>query len=205
MPIIKYSLYELSKTKMKTVLYILLIWFAAYNVSAQSNSTTTLEKVQNASQTNKINTNSIAYHFNTLVISAYQEQAQHKIKEFYDYLNHYDTSTDPALDQELEHAIAQLLVSQEIQLPDFSNSVSSKTKLASFLGSTKAHAMRFSVLSFGATKTQDSYFECTYQLQVTHQQEAKTYALIQKVFLFPKHKQFGQTQKEVWELKLGDF
>ena len=50
-----------------------------------------------------------------------------------------------------------------------------------------------------------SSFDISYQLIVTNKSVTKTYNLTQKVYLFPLLKTFGSTQKNVWELKLGEF
>ena len=44
-----------------------------------------------------------------------------------------------------------------------------------------------------------------YQLLVTNKSVTKTYNLSQKVYLYPVVKTFGNTEKTVWELKLGEF
>lgn len=174
-------------------------------IVAQSNSSVSQEKVTSTNDLKKSNVQSISNNFNTLTIASYQQQSQNKIKEFFEYLNEYAQTTDEALSKELEKVLLQSLQNENLGFTNILNPAATKVSFATLLETVKKNNLRFSLFSFNTIKTQQSYFECEYSLQISQMDEVKQTKLTQKVYLYPYEKKFGQMQKQVWELKLGDF
>lgn len=148
---------------------------------------------------------SISANFNSKVIVAYANQSEQLITDFYAYLALYNQSETADLQKELDKSIQQMYVSETTLIEDFINGTNKKITLLQFLKYCKENKFVVSISNVQNTAINANNFDLKYQLLITNKSETKTYNLTQKVYLFPVVKNFGNTQKTVWELKLGEF
>jgi hypothetical protein len=153
----------------------------------------------------KKGTTSISANFNSKVIVAYANQGEKLITDFYNYITLYNQSETADLQKELDKSIQQMYVSQTTLIEDFINGTDKKITLVQLLQYCKENKFVITVNSIQNNAVNANNFNMKYQLLVTNKSETKTYNLTQKVYLFPVVKNFGSTQKTVWELKLGEF
>jgi hypothetical protein len=147
---------------------------------------------------------SISANFNSKVIFAYANQSERLIADFYAYLTLYNQSETADLQKELDKSIQQMFLSDTVLVEDFINGNNKKITLLQLLQYCKENNLVITVNAIQNKAVNANSFDMKYQLIVTNKSETKTYNLIQKVYLFPVVKTFGNTQKTVWELKLGE-
>ncbi len=187
---------------MKNLIYILL-FFPIFMIG-QSYSQKEEVSVAKEVSLKKGTMNSISANFNSKVILAYANQSEQIITDFYSYLNLYNQSETTDLQNELDKSIQQMFVSETTLIEDFINGTNKKITLLQLLKHCKENKFVVSINNIQNTSVNANNFDVKYQLLVTNKSETKTYNLTQKVYLFPKVKTFGITQKTVWELKLGE-
>jgi hypothetical protein len=187
---------------MKHLIYILL--FFPMFVIGQSTSQKEEVSVAKEVSLKKGAMNSISANFNSKVILAYANQSEQIITDFYSYLNLYNQSETTDLQNELDKSIQQMFVSETTLMEDFINGTNKKITLLQLLKHCKENKFVITVNTIQNKAVNATSFDMKYQLIVTNKSETKTYNLTQKVYLFPKVKTFGNTQKTVWELKLGE-
>lgn len=186
---------------MKNLIYIVL--FFPLFVIGQSNSQK--EEVSVAKElSKKAVASSISANFNSKVILAYANQSEQLIADFYAYLTLYNQSETADLQKELDKSIQQMFLSDTVLVEDFINGNNKKITLSQLLQYCKENKFVITVNTIQNKAVNANSFDMKYQLIVTNKSETKTYNLTQKVYLFPKLKTFGNTQKTVWELKLGE-
>jgi hypothetical protein len=192
---------------MKNIIYLLLL-FPVLTFS-QSNTTTTQENTS-AKQLNTnvtVNKSSIQNQFSNASIMEYQNQAISTIKDFYDYINLYQSSdVSNELKIEIDKSVQSLFLNNSIQLKNIFENSEKSISLDSFLNKCKNQAVVISASHFNQNNTtSDTYFTFTYNLQVTFNNKTTSQTITQKVYFFPSLKSFGDQQKNVWQLKLGEF
>lgn len=191
---------------MKHLIYILL-FFPIFMIG-QSSGNTNSQK-ENVSVEKELSKKSVATsisaNFNSKVIVAYANQSEQLIADFYNYLTLYNQSETTDLQKELDKSIQQMYVSQTTLIEDFINGTNKKITLLQLLQYCKENKFVVTVNTIQNNAVNANNFDIKYQLLVTNKSETKTYNLTQKVYLFPVVKNFGNTQKTVWELKLGEF
>src|SRR5690606_32423319 len=64
----------------------------------------------------------IKANFSEKSILAYQENSQHKIAEFYEYLTLYSNEKNPELRKQIQSNILSMVSSKEIEVLDFTDS-----------------------------------------------------------------------------------
>ena len=188
-------------------MYLFLLF--PFLVFGQSNSTTTQENTS----AKQLNTNvavkkvSIQNQFSNASIMEYQNQAINTIKDFYNYINLYHSSdVSNELKIEIDKSVQNLFLSNLIQLKNIFENSDSQLSLNAFLSKCKKQSVVISVSNFNQSKTiSDSFFTFQYTIQVTLNSNTTSHTLTQKVYFFPGEKQFGTTEKNVWQLKLGEF
>lgn len=192
---------------MKNLIYIVVFFPLLLIGQSTGNTNNHKEEVSVSQESLKkaASTNSIAANFNAKVIVAYSKQSEQLIIDFYNYLTLYNQSETTDLQKELDKSIIQMFLSETILIEDFINGTNKKITLLQFLQYCKENKFLFTVKSIQNTAVNANNFEMKYQLLVTNKLEMKSFNLTQKVYLFPVLKTFGNTQKTVWELKLGEF
>lgn len=192
---------------MKHLIYILFI-FPIFIYGQSSNKTETQKEAvsmdEQVSKKTMVST-SIADNFNEKVISAYANQSEQLIVDFYSYLSLYSQSETTELQNEIDKAIKQMYISNNVLIEDFIYETNKKITLLQLLKYCKENKFVFSITNIQNTSITVNNFDMNYQLLFTNKSETKVYNITQKVFLFPLEKQFGTNNKTVWELKLGEF
>lgn len=194
---------------MKKAMYLFLLF--PFLIFSQSNSTTTSNQESvSAKQLNTnaaVKMNSIQSQFSNASIVEYQNQAINTIKDFYNYINLYHSSEiTNELKVEVDKSIQNLFLTNSIQLKNVFDSTEKPISLNEFLSKCKKQSVIISVSNFNQSKTiSDSYFTFQYTIQVTLNSTTTSHTLTQKVYFFPGEKKFGTTEKNVWQLKLGEF
>jgi hypothetical protein len=187
---------------MKNLIYIAL--FFPMFVIGQSNSQKEEISV-NKELSKKALASSISANFNSKVILAYANQSEQIITDFYAYLTLYNQSETADLQKELDKSIQQMFLSDTVLVEDFINGSNKKITLLQLLQYCKENKFVITINTIQYKAVNANSFDMKYQLLVTNKSETKTYNLTQKVYLFPQVKSFGNKQKTVWELKLGEF
>lgn len=192
---------------MKNLIYIFILFPMFLIGQSSGTSDSQKEEVSLAKEVSlkKGAMNSISANFNSKVIFAYANQSEQLIADFYAYLTLYNQSETTDLQKELDKSIQQMFLSDTVLVEDFINGTNKKITLSKLLQYCKENKFVVTVNSIQNKAVNVTSFDMKYQLLVTNKSETKTYNLTQKVYLFPAVKTFGNTQKTVWELKLGEF
>lgn len=193
---------------MKQIIYYSLLIFPLFLFGQSSDiNQSQKETVSLTEEVSKktMNSNSIAVNFNAKVISAYANQSEQLITDFYAYLAMYSQSDTIDLYKELDTTITQLFLSDNVLVEDFITGSNQKITLLQALQFCKENKFVVSISDIQNTAVNENSFNIKYQLLVTSKSVTKTYNFTQKVYLFPVQKTFGSNKKTVWELKLGEF
>lgn len=192
---------------MKNLIYILL--FSPMLVIGQSSGNTDSQKesvlVAKESSKKQVFFSSITNNLNAKVVVAYANKSSEVITDFYNYLTLYNQSETLDLQKEIDQSIKQMYWSENVLIEDFINGTNKKITLLQFLQYCKENKFVVTVSNLQNTTVEANHFVMKYQLLVTNKSITKTYNLSQKVYLYPVLKTFGNTEKVVWELKLGEF
>lgn len=192
---------------MSKLLYIVLFFPMLMIGQSSGNTTVQEEKVASTHVSLKkaAPVNTISANFNAKVIVAYANQSSEIINDFYTYLSLYNQSETTELKSEIDKSILQLYVNSNTLVEDFINGTNKKITLLQLLQYCKDNKFVVTVSNIQNTAVHSNHFDISYQLLITNNSLTKTYNFTQKVYLFPVLKTFGNTQKTVWELKLGEF
>lgn len=192
---------------MKPLFYILLFFPMLLIGQSSGHTNAQEEKVSSTSEMTKkaLPANSIATNFSQKAIVAYANQSSQIITDFYSYLSLYNQSETAELKTEIDKSIQQLFVNPNILVEDFINGTNKKITLLQLLQYCKDNSYVITVSNIQNTAVHNNHFDIKYQLMITKNSQTKTYNFNQKVYLFPVLKTFGNTQKTVWDLKLGEF
>jgi hypothetical protein len=180
---------------MKNILYIVL--FFPIIAIAQNTSLPKNTEVKNT----------ITTTFSKPVILAYQEKAIASIQDFYTYINFYqNTENNTALEKELEKSIHYLFLNESVLVHNIFETNSKPISLLEFLQKCKEHKAQIKVSNFNQNQpSSDTYFTFTYDLAISIHEKISYQHITQKVYFFPSVKSFGEEQKNVWQLQLGEF
>lgn len=185
---------------MKNIIYLLLLFPVL--AFSQSNS------AENAStKTNATIKNTITSTFSKPTVLAYQEKAIASIIDFYNYINYYQTTEEnQLLEKEIDKSIKNLFLNGKLTVKDVFSESLNAIALEQFLNKCKSNKVKVFVSNFNQSKTiSDTYFTFTYDLEVTFKGKRTNQNITQKVYFFPGLKNFGDEQRNVWQLKLGEF
>lgn len=155
-------------------------------------------------QNSGMESKSIQTNFTKASIKAFQENSQHKLNEFYEYLNLYSKEKNEELKLQIKKNILHL-AQADIEIQDFMDNKSNLIDLDSFLSKIENKSYHFEIIS--ASKPIDlgiNQWINPYRLKVTQNGKALEFDLKQIIYFEPKQKQFGSHSKSVWELKLGN-
>jgi hypothetical protein len=185
---------------MKNLIYLLLLFPVL--AFCQSNSTK-----NTPTNTNLIVKSTITTTFSKPTVLAYQEKAVAIINDFYAYINFYKTTeNNQLLEKEIDNSIESLFLNENIIVKDVFLTNLNPITLKQFLKKCKLNKATILVSTFNQNNTtSDTYFTFTYNLQVTFNNKTTSQTITQKVYFFPSLKSFGDQQKNVWQLKLGEF
>jgi hypothetical protein len=180
---------------MKYIIYLLLL----FPVLAFSQS--------NSIEAKPTKTYSISATFSKPTVLAYQEKAVTTISDFYDYINFYKTAeNNKILEKEIDKSIENLFLNENIFVKDIFSENLNAISLEQFLKKCRLNKAKVLVSNFNQNNTaSDTYFIFTYTLQVNFNTKTTNQTITQKVYFFPGIKSFGDQQKSIWQLKLGEF
>jgi hypothetical protein len=192
---------------MKHLIYMFIFFpmFMFGQSSGNNNSQKESVSVDKESSKKRVFFSSIKDNLNAKVVVAYGNKSSEVITDFYNYLTFYNQSETADLQKELDKSIQQMFVSETTLIEDFINGTNKKITLLQFLQYCKENKFVVSVSNLQNTAVESNHFVMKYQLLVTNKSVTKTYNLSQKVYLYPVVKTFGNTEKVVWEIKLGEF
>src|SRR5690554_292984 len=151
---------------------------------------------------------SISSSFSPVEIEAYQESADKKIEDFYSYLNLLsDKYISQKVKTEIKEGILLLFKNNRLEVVDFISDENTRVSLSAFLDKVeKSESIRFKLIKKEDTVPELSidYWFSEYTVEVELNGEKYVNKISKKVNLSPVYKQFGNTYKEVWEIKLGE-
>jgi len=142
--------------------------------------------------------------FSMASLQAYQQNSDGKIRDFYHYLNLLSDTTDEALKRQLQQSIYALFEDHDIVVENPLAEESGRIPLSYLLENVFGRKITFALL--WVTPRQEfnqDYWIDDYLLQISNPESTRTVRLSQIVFLKPKIKSFGQSEKTVWNLSLG--
>lgn len=152
-------------------------------------------------------TSAIAMEFSAPSIAAYQESSQTKVIDFYQYLT---LLTEPGYTKELKTQIKESIYQQfggkQIELIDFTTEDPAKINLPQLLEKvSQLPKTTFTVVENHSSQVNfNEFWLNSYTLQIQTGTEKTTKTLQQKIYFHPQQKEFGNTNKEVWSLRLGE-
>jgi len=141
--------------------------------------------------------------FDKLTIQTYAVQGQLKVEELFEYLKLISLNgNSPELDKQLLQNIEQLF-SENIEQLD---GVDHKTTLYSakqWVNDWKNSKITVERLELNSSQLKHDHWLNQYQLIYKVNGKQKTARMEVQIFFYPELKSFGETKKEVWELKIG--
>ena len=147
----------------------------------------------------------IKANFSEKSILAYQENSQHKIAEFYEYMSLYSNEKNPELRKQIQSNILSMVSSKEIQVLDFTGSTTNLIDLSELLEKIKNQNYLFEIDEIKSSKNISSYeWGNSYKLKITKGKNTETRNISQSVIFEPLEKEFGTKSKLVWEMKLDE-
>lgn len=193
---------------MKKLIYIVL--FFPIFVMGQSSGQTTSQKESTSATHEKVQIDKTAgfiwNNFSKSAIKAYENRAIDKLNEFYSYLILLQDASSSDLQNELKQNIKQLLVDENLSFQNIIDFQNKKYTIDEILMQVVDKKLKFTMPIINQNPYMNhNDFEFTLTLKVELNNVSKQLNLTQKVFLFAAIKKFGDTQKEVWELKVGGF
>lgn len=157
------------------------------------------------SQSIGISTNELTIQnsFDKLTIQTYAAQGQSKVEELFEYLKLTALNENSSeLDEQLLQNIHQLFTEKIVQLV----SIDSKTRFYStqqWVNDWKNSKITVERLELVDSQLKNDHWLNQYQLIYKVNGKQKTARMEVQIFFYPELKSFGETKKEVWELKIG--
>lgn len=157
------------------------------------------------SQSIGISTNELTIQnsFDKLTIQTYAAQGQSKVEELFEYLKLTALNENSSeLDEQLLQNIHQLFTEKIVQLV----SIDSKTRFYStqqWVNDWKNSKIIVERLELAGSQLKNDHWLNQYQLIYKVNGKQKTARMEVQIFFYPELKSFGETKKEVWELKIG--
>jgi len=147
----------------------------------------------------------IKANFSEKSILAYQENSQHKIAEFYEYLTLYSNEKNPELRKQIQSNILSMVSSKEIEVLDFTDSATNLIDLSELLEKIKNQDYKFEIDEMESSENISLYeWENSYQLKISKGENFQIRSISQCIIFEPLEKKFGKKSKLVWEMKLDE-
>lgn len=149
----------------------------------------------------------ISSSFSPLEIEAYQESADKKIEDFYSYLNLLsDKSISEKAKAEIRENVFLLFKNNRIRIINFFTEENEKTTLSGFLDKIEKQPISYKLIPKKSSIPElfSNYWVSEYSVEITLNGEKSVKKISQIIYFNPVYKHFGNTQKEVWEIKLGE-
>lgn len=149
--------------------------------------------------------NSIQQQFSAGEINAYQQSSGKKTVDFYEYLTLYSQGTDPDLKKQLRQNIQNLFGSLSVNVVDMTSSEAALISLDELLKKIENKNYSFQLSrQYSSQVSEPDHWVNSYRVSVKIQGNENVAELSQKVYFTPVSKEFGETSKIVWELRLGE-
>ncbi|MEZ4853355.1 hypothetical protein [Flavobacterium sp.] len=176
---------------MKFTFYITVLFFISFFGFSQSVATPKLLAIES--------------NFSVESVKVYQNNANLKIEDFYNYLSLYSQeNTSEELKIEVKKNIFRLVENETILLSNFTIATDETILLLNFLAAINNKNYTFEVDAIQNTpSTEFNFWITNYQLKITQNKKVKIVNCSQKVFFKPVQKTFGSKQKEVWTVFLS--
>lgn len=146
----------------------------------------------------------IKANFSQKSIQVYQENSQHKLDEFYEYLTLYSTENDEELKNQIRENILSM-AEAEMVTPDFTDAANTNIGLEEFLSKIENRSYRFEIKSRQIPgEVGQNHWANPYVLAVSQNGETSEFEVEQTIYFEPIEKKFGSKTKTVWGIKLGD-
>lgn len=171
---------------------VLFVILSAISIQAQS------------SQSNTSST-AISANFSPISIKAYQESAELKVVDYYNYLELLSsTTTSEALKTEVRNALFSILKNQNIDVIDFTVEERKLVPLPELLEKINNKNYSFSVSESKNDNLLNASWDINYTLEIIQKNKKQSKKCVQKVYFSSSVKQFGTTKKDIWSIKLGE-
>ncbi|UPQ78803.1 hypothetical protein M0M57_14435 [Flavobacterium azooxidireducens] len=150
---------------------------------------------------------SMKANFSMEVLNAYQESSFAKVNDFYEYtqlLTNPTISSD--LKNEIKTTIFTLFKEKDVTVVNFLSSKKEKITLTQFLNLLENEKS----IRFQTKKTNEKvqffndYWINHYYLEIERNKQIMIIEIKQKVYFSENLKSFGENQKEVWSVYLGE-
>lgn len=182
---------ELYKNKMRKIIVFIVI-LSAISIQAQSSQS-------------KTSSTAISANFSPISIKTYQESAELKVVDYYNYLELLSsTTTSEALKTEVRNALFSLLKNQNIDVIDFTVEERKLIPLPELLEKINNKNYSFSVSESKNDNLLNASWDINYTLEIIQTNKKQSKKCVQKVYFNSSVKQFGTTKKDVWSIKLGE-
>ncbi len=150
---------------------------------------------------------SMKANFSMEVLNAYQESSLAKVNDFYEYAQLLTNSTiSNDLKEEIKTTIFSLFKENDVMIVNFLSSKKEKISLTQFITLLKnENPIRFQI-----KKTHEKvpffndYWINHYYLEIERNKQITIIEIKQKVYFSENIKSFGEHQKEVWSVFLGE-
>ncbi len=145
--------------------------------------------------------------FSQSSLQAYQESSLSKVEDFYQYLELLsDETVSQALKNELKETIYSQFQNTDVQVYNFTEEPASLITLNQLLTFVeKDKSIKFTIKNENSLKEiYSDYWINSYTLEVSRESEIQIFFIKQKVYFSPQLKKFGEREKEVWTMLLGE-
>lgn len=144
--------------------------------------------------------------FSVPILTAYQESAQSKILDLYQYLQLLsDTAVSATLKKEIEENIYSLFKSKDVLVPNMFMPNKNAIKLSTFIEEVKNQPLvKFKVIGVENGQIFIDNWQMAYTIEVLNKDVKYQLPVTQTVYLTKEIKAFGSTTKEVWQMHLGE-
>lgn len=149
---------------------------------------------------------SISSSFSPVQIEAYRESADKKIQDFYSYLNLLsDTAVSENTKNEVKETVLLLFKNSRTEIVDFTSD-NKKTALSEVLKRIESKKIKFRLTDTkgSSSKLSQDFWLSEYSVEVELNGKKSIKTISQKIYFSPVYKQFGNTYKEVWEIRFGE-
>ncbi len=148
----------------------------------------------------------IKSNFSTEAVKVYQESANLKLDDFYNYLSLYsDAKTSDAFKAEIRKNIFRLYGKDNFEIIDFLSNDNQRIAIANFLSKIENKNYDFAISYKFNSPADFQSWNCSYQLKIYFGNDFSVKNINQKINFLPIEKSFGNTTKTVWAVYLGGF
>lgn len=175
---------------MKQLIIILVLLNAAfgYGQSGQNNASST----------------SISSNFSPISVKVYQESAALKVADYYNYLELLSSkSSSTELKAEVKKALFSL-IDKSTNVTDFTSEQGNSTSLSNLLINIENKNYTFALTEFESNNLLNNSWTINYHILITQNDKIEGKNFNQVVHFNSVVKEFGNSKKKIWAIKLGE-